>query len=207
MIGEWDVGEALDPRGYGEPQGSYWSSMLGGAIDFGHANSLDVDARGVWLVSFKHLDTVMAIRDGQVWWTLAGGSRAVEPGTLALGSSVGLDASFEYQHNAHWSDEDTILLVDNGREDGDWTRILEIDIDELAGTADVVGEFVMTGARCPIQSSGYKLADGTVLGACTANRRLYEFDPDGTLRREVVAACNSPSALQAQLLRAIPIDL
>ena len=206
VVGEWNVGEVLDPQGLGEPAGQYWMSRFGTAVDFGHANAIEVDERGVWLVSFKHLDTVMAIRDGQLLWSIAGGSRAPAPGTLALTSTAGIDASFEYQHNVHWTDEGTLMLVDNGRDSDDWTRILELAIDEQGGIADVIGEFVMTGARCPIQSSGYRLPDGTVVAACTGNRHLYEFDPDGTLRREVVVGCGA-GVLQASLVRAIPVAL
>jgi len=217
----WSYGDVVDPQGLIGSTVGYWMGTYVNAIDFGHANALDVDEQGVWLVSFKHQDTVMAIVGdpaapdvGTVAWSIAGGALAGEPGTLALTSTAGIEAAFEHPHNARWLADGGITLVDNGRfENADDTRVLRIDIDVEAGTADVVREYVLTGHRCPVQSSAYPLADGSVVVMCTATGTLFEFEPDGTLRREVGLSCPDDPAggglpgLGASIISAIPVTL
>ncbi|MBX2801967.1 MAG: aryl-sulfate sulfotransferase [Myxococcales bacterium] len=210
----WDVGQILDPRGLTDPGSPYWiGDPLVAGVDFGHANSVDVDERGVWLVSFKHLDTVMAIQGhpdapdrGAVLWQIVGSDFGVSTDTdLALGSNAGLDASFGFQHHARWEGPDRITLFDNGRTTAT-SRVLVIDLDTEARTADVAQAFDL-GERCPFQSSGYLQPDGSMVAACTSSRTLHEFDPDGTHRRAVTLTCPTDQLLLVgQLLRAIPLQ-
>ena len=204
----WNLGDVLDPTGFPEPPGAYWQGNFPGAIDYGHANSIDIDARGMWLISFKHLDTIMAVHGdpadplyGQIAWTLVGGTRGQTP-SLALSSSTGLDPGFVNNHHADWVDSDTITLVDNGESPLDPTRVLTIEIDEVAGTADVIEAYPL-GTFCPIQSSGFRLPDGSMTALCTLDSNVYEFDPAGPLRRQNRIRCGDGSPATA-VIRAIP---
>jgi hypothetical protein len=84
----------------------YWATMFPGAVDFGHANSIEV-WNGDWLLSLKHLDTVLLVdsEDGHVIWWMTGfldAPEAIFSGPrLSLLSSAGLDPTFQHQHHAN----------------------------------------------------------------------------------------------------------
>jgi hypothetical protein len=201
----WTTADVLDPQGLtSEGEVFYWGTLFPGAIDFGHANSIEL-WDGDWLLSLKHLDTVMRIDpdDGHVVWWLTGFLGApealVSAPRLTLMSSAGLDPTFEHQHHANPSPWGTLLLVDNG-EEGASTRVLELAIDGYAGTADVLRAWDL-GVDCPVQSSAFGLPDGTVLATCARTRELFELDRSG-IRRRVQLSCSddrpSSSFVRAQ---------
>ncbi|HHO53267.1 MAG TPA: hypothetical protein ENK18_20940 [Deltaproteobacteria bacterium] len=214
VVGEWSLDQVIDPVGLTEPPGAYWFGQLAG-IDFGHANSIDVDERGMWLISLKHLDTVMAVVGdpsapdrGRIAWALVGGERGeplVQGGQLpsVLQELGDPGVAFEFQHHARWEAPGLITVFDNGRDGLDPSRVLRIRIDEAAGTAELVQSFEL-GVRCPIQSSGYPLADGSIVATCAENRNVYEFDPDGALRRQVALTC--PNGSVSLMVRSIPMS-
>ena len=206
----WHLASVMDPTGLSSPVGeNYWGNALRG-IDFGHANSIDVDARGRWLISFKYLDTVMAIDGdpasparGQILWQLVGGELGVTGDALALTAANGQRPGFEYPHHARWVGPDRITLFDNGRAGA--SRVVEIAIDEEAGEA-VLQRSWGVGARCPILSSGYLLEGGTMVATCTSAQQLLEFDAEGELRRRAQLACAGQATLQPpQIVKVIPL--
>ena len=206
VVGEWSFSSIIDPQGLGEPLGGYWVGEFLG-VDFGHANSIDVDDQGRWLISFKHLNTLVLVdRDGSVVWSLAGDGLPRLPNPLTLSSSAGLDVGFRYQHHGNWLEPGLITLFDNGEALAMDSRVITLEIDENARTADVVSSFDL-GASCPIQSSGFLASDGSMIAACAANRHIYEFDADATLRREVSLSCPSDEPLiSGTLVRVVPMS-
>jgi hypothetical protein len=204
----WSTADVLDPQGLtSEGELFYWSTLFPGAVDFGHANSIEL-WNGDWLLSLKHLDTVLRIDPdtGEVIWWLTGFLDAPEAifggQRLTLISSAGLDPTFQHQHHANPSPWGTLLLVDNGSE-GASTRILDIAIDETAGTADVLRAWDL-GVDCPVQSSAFGLPDGTVLATCARTREMFELDRTG-IRRRVLLSCGDDQA-SLSFVRAQPIS-
>lgn len=211
VSGDWYLDQVLEPVGLSEPPGAYWFGLIPG-IDFAHANSIDVDERGMWLISFKHLDTVLAVVGdpsapdrGEIAWALVGGERGeplLQEGLPGLLEPIG-PLAFEFQHHARWEAPGLITLFDNGRDISEPSRVLRIRLDEGAGTAQIVSSFELN-ERCPIQSSGYPLADGSMVATCAASRNVYEFDPDGTLRRQIALTCPTGSA--SMVVRSVPMS-
>lgn len=186
----WDLGGLVDPQVVPVESGAprdpaYWSGMFGDAIDFAHENSIDVMENGDWLISLKHLDTLLRIDGaGEVRWSLAGmPSAAVFTGpALELRSSTGIDPTFQYPHHPNPTPWGTVLVVDNGWSPDENTRILELVIDEEAGVADAVRAWDL-GVYCPVQSSAWGLPDGTIVASCAASHEVFELDDSGIRRR------------------------
>jgi hypothetical protein len=207
----WDVARILDPEGLPSGDPLYWSAQFVGAVDFAHENSIAVLDDGGWLLSFKHLDTLVRLDPDAALtprWTLTSGTTAAvfDAPALELVSSAGLDPSFHHPHHANPSPWGTVLLVDNGN-GIDTTRILELRIDEDAGQADVIAEWDL-GASCPVQSSAYGRPDGTILATCSRTRELFELDRDlpGVVRRRVAVRC-ADGAGGSSFVRALPVTL
>ncbi len=209
----WHLAQAFDPTGLPEPRGYYWfgASALQG-IDFGHANSIDVRADGTWLLSFKHLDTVMAVvgdplasNRGEILWELAGGDLAAPRSPLNYSGPPEVDATFQFPHHARWVDDHALTVVDNGRGDDVSARVLHIAVDAEAGTADLVRTWALEDQVCPIQSSAFLLGDGSLLAFCTSERILTEFDPEGAVRRRLRLACPTEGLLPLSIPRVYPL--
>ena len=127
--------------------------------------------------------------------------------TLSLGANEGIEAAFENPHHARWIDETTLTVLDNGEGETATLRLLEIEVDEEAGHAQITRS-LETQDYCPVQSSGYIAEDGTAIVACTQSSTLFEFGVDGAFGRVATPQCVEAGALpRAQLVRATPVDL
>jgi len=130
--------------------------------DWIHANSLSIGPRGNYLVSFFFLSEVTSIAaDFQsIEWRLGG---------PASSFTVAEDAMEAGQHTAVEVSPNRVLLFDNGlgRASGElFSRGLELELDQAAGTAETVWEFrPRPDIYAPIVSSARRLANGnTVVG-------------------------------------------
>ena len=93
------------------------------AADYMHINSIALDPKdGNLIASFRNIDSIIKINlaDSSIMWKLSG-----------KGDDFGLDASQKTsrQHYAHYTDEGTILVFDNGNANQQ-TRIVEYQLDE-----------------------------------------------------------------------------
>ncbi|MEQ1507466.1 MAG: aryl-sulfate sulfotransferase [Myxococcota bacterium] len=209
----WDVGAILDPVGLVEPSAvGYWEILFPTAIDFAHENAIEVthdDTPGEWIVSLKHLHSVVRIdADGRVRWSLTGTPNPVvfDGPALTLSGVDGVDPTFFFQHHASLTDEGHLLLVDNGTgRDTDPTRVVELAIDEQALTATAIRDWSF-GEACPTQGSAYPLPDGTILATCARYHDLFELDAEG-IRRQVHLGCQNPLAAGGNFVRAQPVTL
>lgn len=194
------LGDVLDPQGRTSFLPEYWLGTFPGAIDAFHLNAVDLLPDGGFLLSAKHLDTVVRIRAaGPLGWALAGSPAAPPLGAAAL-TAVGPVES-EFQHGVNVAPWGNVLLVDNGRYTSD-TRVVELHVDEVARTAETVREWPL-GVRCPVQSSAYGLQDGTVVAVCAQSYDWYELD-DAGIRRQVRVGCENGQE-PAMIPRLIPI--
>ncbi|MEM6929780.1 MAG: arylsulfotransferase family protein, partial [Myxococcota bacterium] len=211
--------DAVVPRLTSRELLGYWGNNDNGpvqGIDFGHANSIDIDRNGRWLMSFKHLDSVFAFEGaasspdrGAVLFSVVGGFRGLDDGDYEVVDAQGQAEGFEFPHHARWLDDNRISLVDNGRdaaadEPQEPTRVLVLELDDEAGRARVEQEYVLD-AFCPIQSSAYTLPDGSMLIYCQRDARLWVFDEDARLQRASRVAC-ADETISVKFPRILPLD-
>ncbi|MCB9683798.1 MAG: aryl-sulfate sulfotransferase [Alphaproteobacteria bacterium] len=201
----WDILDVMDPVGLPGPAGpSYWFQFLG-SRDTVHVNSIDVQPDGTWILSLKHLDTVVKVgRNGQVLWSLLGTPTplAFQAEALTLTSDK-LDPTFQYPHHASTTPWGTLLLIDNGR-GSQTTRILEFAIDEGAREATPLRAWDL-GMECPVQGSAFGMPDHSVLALCARTRTLFELDDEG-IRRQMSITCREDGGGPA-IARAYPTNL
>lgn len=209
-VDEWDIGALYDPTTYsGLTSGGYWSPIFGStAIDFSHATAIDVRGTDV-LMGFKNLSELILVDSdpssatfGDRVWTLAGDGS----GDFSITSSVTSDLDFAEQHHSKFTADGTITLFDNREPPGTInSRALEIELDEVAGTADIVATYDV-GEYCTNQGSATPLPSGKVLVACTTSQKLQEFDSSGTVTWEATVACANGTDLSS-FYRGTPSDL
>ncbi len=104
--------------------------------DYAHLTSVQVDADGHWLASFRHLDAVLKIDhdNGAIRWILGGPC-----------DQFGLSASqkFAHQHDARRAPDGRLGLFDNAN-GGAASRVLAFNLDE-AGKTLVAGNPALPG--------------------------------------------------------------
>lgn len=129
--------------------------------DWGHANSLSIGLRGNVLVSFNFLNQVASITpdSGELEWRLGG-----------IGSDFELDFDdpFSGQHTAAEVSEGRVLMFDNGFDRGgtdeEFSRGIELALDQDAGVATVAWEFrPYPDNFASIISSARRLENGNTL--------------------------------------------
>lgn len=137
------------------------------ALDWMHSNSVQMTPDGNLLLSVRHLDQLFQIDysngngSGAILWKLGNG------GDIQLAEAPGDDWPwFSHQHDAHFVDEKTILLLDNGNTRAASGLIENInsrgqlyEIDESTLTAKLVHNFDL-GSFSFALGSAQKLANG-----------------------------------------------
>ena len=156
--------------------------------DYAHINSIDVQDNGDVVASFRHFSSV---------WRIATQDRpGVQAGDVVwkLG---GRDSSFSFQdgengpcaqHTATVLANGNVLMFDNGGDsiwhalcvdqDAPWgplvdrrsTRIVEWDIDEVAGTATVARTYGASDRYSTFAGGAYQVSNGNVLIAWAPDR-------------------------------------
>jgi len=94
--------------------------------DYAHWNSLDVDADGNWIASFRHMDSVLKVNrtDGTVSWILGGPCDQF---------GLGATQKFSTQHDARRAVDGRLTLFDDHPASG-VSRVLAFNLDEPAKT-------------------------------------------------------------------------
>lgn len=112
-IWEWNIFDVADPR-----KDDKILKMMG---DWGHANSLNVDKNGNYLVSFRVFDQIWNIdsQTGEVLWKLG----------LDGDFDMNEDDYFYKQHAAHINSEGDLMLFDNGNIFKPISRSLSFEVD------------------------------------------------------------------------------
>jgi hypothetical protein len=136
--------DSLDPQ-----------ALLGGALDWAHANAVVPDSDGGWVVSLRHQDALVKIDvDGQIAWILGDPAGWPAPWSDALLAPVGEVVWPYHQHAPELSREADglhIRVFDNVN-DGHTpytpapkaprpSRLVEFLVDEVAGTVEPVWAF------------------------------------------------------------------
>ena len=154
----------------------------GGVVDFSHANSLYVLDDGDILVSFRHLSAVAKIRGdwtapdfGEILWKLSGDASNTDFGTdFSLTATAGSFPGFIHQHNVHPLPDGRLAMLDNRKDQPERTRVLVIDVDEIAGTANVDLAYELD-RLCIFQGSAWHTEAGNPMALCAPDSTVFEF--------------------------------
>jgi len=183
-----------------------------GAVDFAHSNAIAVDDEHNVYISYRYVDTIHKVVGdpshmdfGEVLWTLVGSEQGSFDSDFVLTSSAdGID-TFGSPHHVR-PIPGGIALYDNRWSGEGETRLIEIMLDESAGTADIVTA-IGVGERCPIQGSWFDLPGGDKLTVCSGEQpSVFTVDSAGTHTWEVHFEC-PPSTGGRAPYRALPVTL
>jgi hypothetical protein len=181
------LGEVVAP---GSPEPTAAVPLLP-AVDWLHVNAVSLSPTdGDLILSVRHQDWVIKIDyrngagDGHVVWRLgAGGDFAV--------NSADPNPWFSHQHNAHYVDDHTIILFDNGNtrrasDPNAHSRGQVWSLDETAMTATLVvnadlGNYSFRlGSAQRLSNGNYSFLSGSEGPAPNDTARSIEVLPDGT---------------------------
>lgn len=110
-------------------------------VDLIHANAIDVDNDGNFLLSMRHLSSIIKIdrQTGNIDWILGGKQNQF---TFLNEDDSNSPNYFSYQHDVHVLPDGDITLFDNGNQHNPpYSRAVEYKLDEQNKTADMVWEY------------------------------------------------------------------
>lgn len=178
-------------------------TVAGDHPDYAHLNSVAETADGNLLASFRHTSSVMKIarhdqpgfQEGQIMWRLGGRHSDFDfpddpagtgPCAQHTATEVGDGHVLVYDNGSSPLGESPSYCVDQG--DGSVasrpaTRVVEYELDEVAGTARTAWSYEPAGRYAYFAGSAYRGAGGrTVIGWASALQALAsEVDEDGRL--------------------------
>jgi hypothetical protein len=152
------------------------ASRQGTDVNWTHANSLDRDADGNIIVSFRNLNEITKIdtKSGAVRWRLGG--RANQ-----LGFPSGTPA-FSGQHSVRVLPSGELLLLDN-LGDSIESRVERWSVDEETRTARLTGSYGSTPAvRTLVGGSVQSISPSRTLVSFGTEGRVEEYDATGTVQ-------------------------
>jgi hypothetical protein len=151
------------------------AALTGAAVNWTHGNSIDLDASGNLIVSFRNLNEVTGIdtRTGAVLWRF-GGRR----NQFALNGGM---SSFQQQHSARTLGGDRILLLDNLGDPVE-SRAELWSMDRTSRTALLVHSHgSIPPVRTLIGGSVQGLPNGRALVSFGTVGRVEEYDATGNV--------------------------
>jgi len=205
LVGEWDLADHVVVGDTGA--GAFWMMEFPFAVDWSHANSIELDGPDHVLLSLKHLNTILRVVAnpdrpdfGTVEWFLDGGRSSLASDFTWTDAGI-----FRDQHHVSRLADGSLGLFDNTSQKT--SRAMVLDIDEGNRTV-AEGTSWPFPFRCAIQGSLYEQPGGNVLGMCSTSGLVHEFTPDGSEPEwEAEVLCLQRSAGSGHLARAIPVDL
>ena len=211
-VASWSAEGHLQPEDGSPCCGNYWKNDFPDALDFAHSNAMAVDDDGFVYLSYRYIDTIHKIVGdpadpafGQVVWSLVGRTDSSVPTDWVLDDPLTGDPTFGSPHHVQ-PIAGGIRLYDNGWSPARSTRILELDLDEGAGTA-TVSTSVSLGLHCPIQGSAVLLPDGSWLTVCSGDDKVFTVDPaTGERGWELALTCPDGSEPRPPY-RGLPVTL
>lgn len=159
------------------------------SFDFFHINSVDKDENGNYVVSARHMHSIMCISaadPSKTLWVLGGTKNEFTD------ISDGHATDFMWQHHARMHANNTITIFDNARSEsieyvGEYSRGLLLQIDTTAWTVELLREYADPKHRYRAQSQGSAqlFDDGKILLGYGFLPNLVEFAPDGRVLCDV----------------------
>lgn len=185
LLWDWRASNHTDPaKESAVPQGAGTDAS---PADVYHCNSIDVNANGDVLVSFRHMNSVLLVskNTGNVVWKLSG-TPYNKDGAQILTIEGDPEVGFYMQHDARFQPNGNISLFDDHSAAAGVpgpARGVEYALDLDAGTAQVVWQYQGTGSSSAL-GSVRRFVDGTNLIGWgnyngTANLAFTEVDAAG----------------------------
>lgn len=153
------------------------------AYDYFHINSVEKDARGNYLVSARHTNSIYYISgiNGQVIWTLGG------PKNKFRDLSDGRATDFSWQHHARWTNANmTRLSLFDDRNTAYYhskrpvSRGMVVELDFVHHTAELIQEWdALHGVKSEREGSMQLLPNGNALIGYGEEPAMTEYSPDG----------------------------
>jgi hypothetical protein len=171
VLFEWHSFGTVSPDESGIPvpkrKGSEW--------EYFHANGIDLDADGNYLVSARNTSAVYKINraTGKIMWRLGG-----KKSDFKLGPGV----RFDWQHSIRAQPDGTYKLYDNSAAPPvrKASRVLTIKLDEQAKTATLVSALKHPrGLLASSQGNVERLPNGNVFVGWGSQRWFTEYSPTG----------------------------
>jgi hypothetical protein len=167
---EWD---AFDHYELEDADDFVWTSPAAGGFDFTHANAIEVEADGDYLLSTRHLSEITKIdaQTGQIVWRMGGGK--ANQFTFLNDPRNG----FTSMHAVRRLPNGNLILVDNGNlHNPPSSRAVEYEVNEAARTATLVWSFEPGVFSC-CMGSVQRLPGGNTLIALGQDYRVFEVSP------------------------------
>lgn len=111
-------------------------NLLDSTIDYVHANAIDLDNDGNFLLSARHMDEITKInsKTGDIIWRLGGKNNQF----VFINDTIG----FSHQHHIRRIANGDITMFDNGNlHNPPFSRAVEYKLDEVNKTATLVWEY------------------------------------------------------------------
>jgi len=154
----------------------------GASVNWTHGNSLDIDAHGNLVVSFRNLNEITSIdtRTGVVLWRLGGLRNEF---SIADGQQL-----FAGQHSIRSLQHNELLLLDNVG-DATESRVERWFVDPATRVAQMLGSYgSVPRVRTLIGGSVQALAPGRTLVSFGTEGRVEEYDATGAVRWKIEGA-------------------
>lgn len=189
VLWEWSLFDYLNPAK--DP------TILDTAEDWSHGNSLNIDADGNYLVSFRNFNQVWKVDSstGEVLWKLGkGGDVEIEN-----------DDYFSGQHAFHLNTEGDYMVFDNGREERQ-TRILTYSIDQAKKTGKVGLKLLLPeDLYSDRMGNAYFMDNGNILVCAPRTNSIVIMDRKGNILGR--ARVGIPDPYRAEFVPTLyPID-
>lgn len=216
---DWDLASLAEPTNGGAFGDLYWLVRFPDAVDWAHANGLEVLPDGDFVVSTHTFSTVLRIEGdpddpafGAPVWALTTQPDGPFGADLDVADPRDLtpDDSFGHQHHPSFPSPGVLRLFDNGDALGDPARVLELAVTDDG--AEIVGSWPLrsrAGAArtCPIEGGAFDLSTGDLVASCAVE---LSFDViargGGETRSSTRVQCRAPVGVQL-LPRPIPVEL
>ncbi|MDA0946139.1 MAG: aryl-sulfate sulfotransferase [Bacteroidetes bacterium] len=182
ILSEWSGIEAmpLDPD---------IDNLLFSTVDHLHWNSMQFDAHGGLLLSFRNRSQIVRLRpeDWSIHWKLGGTENQFQIDDPDW-------EGFNVQHDVHDLGDGRILMFDNAlyNNNGTLSRALELELDTINFTAERVWQFAHPdGVYSAAQGSAIRLDNGNTLigwgtaGSPTYGSRVTEVTADGQIAMDI----------------------
>ena len=216
VVSEWDTRQIYDPTGTGGTPSGYWMREYPDGVDYLHMNALWVDANGDYLLSSRTKSAIVKINGdpqdaqfGELIWSLVGtdASPFASDFTITGSQTITDQLDFSWQHHVSITDDGDLRLFDNRTAPAEPSRVVELDLDTGAMTAEIVAEFPMD-EKCRAQSSAFDLPGGNILALCSQFSLFKEFrDQTGTSSIWSMSPTCRTGGNGSPIYRAVPIDL
>lgn len=183
------IGDALvrvDADGAITPMWSTWDtwevppdSQLAGGSQWTHANALDVREGGGWWLGMRNLSQLVELDEDFEVGRILGGDNS----TYTFADEADRP---KWQHQFEFIDGGVVLFDDRVPNTGDPSRVLELELDDAAGTARARWTWTHPQAlEVVILGDVDRADDGSTLVVFSSSGVIDDVSPEGELRWEL----------------------